>query len=174
MHKGITALAMAATLATVPAQAATDMGLTLHSTGSRTVQSGIGAQASITVQLGERRSVKRSERLKLGIAAGPVLAMRDARAIGGIRQAISGMAGLSIRPGHSAQFSLAGQPVYRHLTRLGAAEEAGDEAEKTEKKDGKGPSTLGWIGIGVGALVAVTLVAGAIVLAPCLEGKCSD
>lgn len=174
MNKGITALAMAATLATVPAQAASDIGLTLHSTGSRTVQSGIGAQASITVQLGERRTVKPSERLKLGIAAGPVLAMRDARAIGGVRQAISGVAGLSVRPGYSAQVSLAGQPVYRHLTRLGAAEEAGEDEAKKEKKDGKGPSTLGWIGIGVGAFLLVGVAVTAITFGPCLSGKCSD
>ena len=56
---------------------------------------------------------------------------------------------------------LAGQDVRR----LGAAQQTEDE----EEERGGGPSTLGWIAIGAGALILVTAVAGFIVVDDILD-----
>lgn len=154
----LTVLAVAT--APFPALAARDPGLSHQSTALRHNRvGGVGLEAGLTLKLGDRRAVRPAERLRIGVAAGPSVAART-----------SSLAGLSINPGRSATFTLAGQPVARHLTRLGADEEGRDE-----KKDGKGPSTLGWAAIGVGALVVAGGVTFALMLADaadCSDGEC--
>lgn len=146
------------------AQAAQDAGLSVQNYRSGGVQSGVGAQLGVTLQLDSKRVVRNSERVQLGFSAGRVMMAHDAKT-GVVRRGISNMVGFSLRPGYSAALSLAGQPVFTRYTVLGAAEEAKDEAGKPEKKNRKGPSTIGYIAIGAGALVVGTFAAFAIALA---------
>lgn len=140
----LTAAALALVSGTT-ANAAQDAGLSLQNYRSGGVQSGVGAQLGMTLKLDSKRVVRDSERVQLGISAGPVMAVHDART-GVIRRGGGNLAGFSLRPGHSATLTLAGQPVATRHTVLGAAEEAGEP-----KKKRKGPSTIGWIAIGLGA-----------------------
>ena len=151
-------------LSTTTAQAAQDAGLSVQNYRSAAPQSGVGAQLGVTLKLDSKRVVRNSERVQLGFSAGSVMAVQDART-GVIRRGGGNLAGFSLRPGHSVTLTLAGKPVVKRYTVLGAAEEAEDETGKPEKKDRKGPSTVGWIAIGVGGLIAATLTAGVIALA---------
>ncbi len=155
----------AATLALVwgaTAQAAQDAGLSVQNYRSGGVQSGVGAQLGMTLKLDSKRVVRDSDRAQIGFAAGPVMAVQDART-GIVRRGIGSMAGFSLRLGYSATLTFAGQPIATRYTVLGAAEEAG----KPEKKNRKGPSTVGWIAIGVGVAVVGTLAVGYAALTDC-------
>lgn len=145
------------------AQAAQDAGLSVQSYRSGGVQSGVGAQLGMTLKLDSKRAVRDSERVQIGFAAGPVMAVQDAKT-GIVRRGISNMAGFSLRPGYSATLTFAGQPVATRYTVLGAAEEAKDEAGKPEKKNRKGPSTVGYVAIGVGVVAVVLVAANAILV----------
>jgi hypothetical protein len=163
MRSLIFATAALALVSGTTAQAAQDAGLSVQNYRSGGVQSGVGAQLGVTLKLDSHRAVRDSERVQIGFAAGPVIAVPDAKT-GIVRRGISNMAGFSLRPGHSAKLMLAGQPVVARYTVLGAAEEAKDEASKPEKKNRKGPSTVGYIAIGLGVVFVVGIVASAIAL----------
>lgn len=153
------------------AQAAQDAGLSVQNYRSGGLQSGIGAQLGMRLKLDSKRVVRDSERLQIGFVAGPVIVLPDART-GVVRRGISNLAGFSLRPGYSAKLTFAGQPVVARYTVLGADEQAKDEATKPEKKNRKGPGTVGWIAIGVGAVVVTTLAVGAIIFADALDCPC--
>jgi hypothetical protein len=120
----------------------------------------IGAQLGLRVKFGDRKTAPAAEKIRLGIAAGPIISYRAQRSSLGYRQSQPSFAGLSLVPGRSLSLTLAGQPLATHYTALGAAEQGDGEG----KKDRKGPSTLGWVAIGVAALVVVTVAAAAIAL----------
>jgi hypothetical protein len=143
-------------LSTTTAQAAQDAGLSVQNYRSAAPQSGVGAQLGMTLKLDSKRAVRDSERVQIGFAAGPVMAVQDAK-IGAIRRGIGNMAGLNLRPGYSATLTFAGQPIAMRYTMLGAAEEAKDEAGKDQKKERRGPST--------GVIIAIVSVASVIGLA---------
>lgn len=144
-----TATALALVCATT-ARAARDAGLSVQNYRSSSLQSGVGAQLGLTLKLDSKRVVRDSERVQIGFAAGPVLMLPDAKT-GAVRRGISSLVGFSLRPGYSAKLTFAEQSVATRYTLLGAVENEKDEAQKPEKKKRKGPSTLGWIGIGLGA-----------------------
>ncbi|MEK6636787.1 MAG: hypothetical protein AABY88_01760 [Pseudomonadota bacterium] len=171
MRTLIFATAALALVSGTTAQAAQDAGLRVQNYHSSSLQSGIGAQLGMTLKLDSERVVRDSDRVQIGFAAGPVMMVPDAKT-GIVRRAVSNVAGFSLRPGYSATLTLAGQPVTARYTVLGADEQAKDEAGKPEKKDRKGPSTIGWIAIGVGAVVVITLTAGAIALADAFDCPC--
>jgi hypothetical protein len=162
MRSLIIATAALALVSGTTAQAAQDAGLSIQNYRSGGLQSGVGAQLAMTLKLDSKLAVRDSERLQIGFAAGPVIVLPDART-GVVRRGISSVAGFSLRPGHSATLMLAGQPVTTRYTVLGAAEEAKDQERKPEKKNRKGPSTVGYIAIGVGALLAIGLIGTVIV-----------
>jgi hypothetical protein len=167
MRSLIIATAALALVSGTTARAAQDAGLSIQNYRSGGLQSGIGAQLGMKLKLDSKRVVRDSERVQIGFAAGPVMAVQDAKT-GNIRRGIGNMAGFSLRPGHSATLMLADQPVATRYTVFGAAEETKDEAGKPEKKNRKGPSTVGWIAIGVGALLVSTVAIAAIVYdCPC-------
>jgi hypothetical protein len=170
MRSLIFATAALALVSGTTAQAAQDAGLSAQNYRSAAPQSGVGAQLGMTLKLDSKSAVRDSERVQIGFAAGPVMMVPDAKT-GGVRRGISSMAGFSLRPGYSATLTFAGQPIATRYTVLGAAEETKDEASKPEKKKGKGPSTVGWIAIGVGGLVLTVLAAGAICAAS-RDGNC--
>jgi hypothetical protein len=151
-----------AALTLVSGTTAQDAGLSVQNYRSGSLQSGMGAQLGMTLKLDNTRTVRESERVQIGFAAGPVMVVPDAKT-GNVRRGIGNMAGFSLRPGHSATLMLAGQPVATRYTVLGAAEEAKDQESKPEKKNRKGPSTVGYIAIGVGALLAIGLIGTVIV-----------
>ncbi len=155
------------------AQAAQDAGLSVQNYRSGGVQSGIGAQLGMTLKLDSKRAVRGSERVQIGFAAGPVMMVPDTKT-GVVRRGIGSMAGFSLRPGYSATLTLAGQSVATRYTVLGAAEEAKDEASKPEKKKRKGPSTVGWIAIGVGAVAATVVAVGAVLLICPSDQECGS
>ncbi len=82
------------------------------------------------------------------------------------RQIVSNVVGFAIKPGYSASATLAGQDIATRYTKLGAAEQDGDDKRR------KGPSTVGWIAIGVGAVVVVTVAAAAIAFANICDPTC--
>jgi hypothetical protein len=153
------------------AHAAQDAGLSVQNYRSGSLRSGIGAQLGVALKLDSKRVVRDSERVQIGFAAGPVMMAPDAKT-GNIRRGISSVAGFSLRPGYSATLMFARQPVATRYTVLGADEQAKDDANKPEKKNRKGPSTVGWIAIGVGAVVVTTLAVGAIIFADALDCPC--
>ena len=154
------AIAATALISATTAQAAQDAGLSLQNYRSSAPQSGVGAQIGMAIKLDRKSAVHESERVQIGFAAGPVMAIQD-RKTGAVRRGIGNMASLSLRPGYSSKLTLAGQPVMTRYTVLGAAENEKDEAQKPEKKNRKGPSALGYIAIGIG----VVLIAGVIAVA---------
>jgi hypothetical protein len=157
-----TAAALALVLGT-SAQAAQDAGLSVQNYRSGGVQSGIGAQLGMTLKLDSKRTVRNSERVQIGFAAGPVMIVPDAKT-GITQRGINNLAGFNLRPGYSTTLTLAGQPVAKHYTVLGADEQTKDEASKPEKKNRKGPSTVGYIAIGVGAALVTLLIAGVVLV----------
>lgn len=132
---------------------------------------GAGAQAGVTVRLGNRQTVRDENRVRLSVSAGPMLAIRDARAQSGIRRSIVPLGAFTLNPGRSARFDLAGVAVAEHLTPLGAAE------KEKEERDGKkkGPSTIGWVAIGTGAAALIGATVFVLMLADaadCSDGEC--
>jgi hypothetical protein len=157
------AFAALALVSGTTAQAAQDAGLRVQNYRSGGVQSGVGAQLGMTLKLDSKRVVRDSDRVQIGFAAGPVMTVPDAKT-GIVRRGISNMAGFSLRPGYSATVTLAGQPVATGYTVLGADEQAKDEASKPEKKNRKGPSTVGYIAIGVGVVLAISAISLAVAI----------
>ena len=175
MQRFSSAIAILALIGSSTAQAATDMGLTLHQ-GARTSasHSGVGAQASVTVRLGDRRVVRDSEKVMLGVAAGPMLAIPARQSIAGGRRAVAGLASISMKPGYSSTFSFAGQPVLQSYTRLGAAEDGAqsDGAPKQKKKQGTGDK-IAWVAaVAGGVMVVLVGVAAIALMTECYE--CGD
>ena len=140
------------------AQAAQDTGLNIQNYRSATPRTGVGAQLGLTLKLDGKHTVRDAERLQIGFAAGPVMAVPDVKT-GSFRRGISNFAGFSLRPGYSATLMFAGQPVATSYTVLGAAESAKDEANKPEKNNRGGPSTVAYVAIGAGVLLVIGVVA---------------
>ena len=161
--KAITAIAAIAVLvSSIEVQAAQDMGLSFNSSQSSVTSRGFGAQANVTLKFGDRRTVAASQKLAVGIAAGPVMGIRDGRT-GSVRDQLRPTLGLTVRPGYSTSLNLAGQPLATGYTRLGAAE------EKQGKKTGKKIGTA----VAIAALAAGAVVGGLILL-QCRGPGCGD
>ena len=161
MRSLILAIAATALVSATTAQAAQDAGLSLQNYRSSAPHSEVGAQIGMAIKLDRKSAMRDSERLQIGFAAGPVMAVQD-RKTGAVRRGIGNMASLSLRPGYSSTLTLAGQPVMTRYTVLGAAENEKDEAQKPEKKNRKGPTTGGYIAIGVGVILAIGAISLAI------------
>jgi len=150
----ITALvgAVAGLIVAPVAQAATDPGLMLPAAQAGAIRTGAGVQATITVPLGTR-TLERGPRLSL--RAGPSIA-RGATVARPASTRTAPLVEFAVRPGHSTTLSLAGAPVARSfdLTALR------DERARQGRAGGKGVSTLGAVGIGLGVLA----IAGGIAL----------
>ena len=158
MKKFEHSLAVFAVLAATPLQAAPDTGLILHDTGLGQRGTGLGASATVQIKLGTDRVVKKSERLKLGLSAGPAFVMPNASARNGLIRGNSSLVGFEFKPGYSTSFKLAGAPVMNSYTLLGAA-------EKNEAEDGDKQSTVdkvAWVAAVAGG-VMVVLVGGALI-----------
>ncbi len=163
------ALSMIAT--SLPAQAAQDMGLSYNGRAVGSTTYGMGAQANVRVKLGSRNTVRASDRVALGIAAGPIVTARDYQRPFGVRQGISPVLGVAIRPGYSASLSIAGQSLETHHTKLGAAESDQQSSDRPQKEKQDTGEKVAWVAAVAGG---VMLVLVGIVVARCTSGACSD
>ncbi len=123
--------------------------------GARTQQ--MGAFAGFRVRVALDRNA-RQRPVQAGLAIAPALHSR--RPDGETRTRLGDGFELGFTAERRLTLSLAGTPV----NRLGAAQEDGETEEK-----GSGPSTLGWIAIGVGTLVVVGATAGYLWLEDALD-----
>lgn len=151
-------LAVVALLGSTSLRAAEDTGLVLPNHGIMQRGSGMGITAGIKIKLGSDRAVKRSERVKLGIAAGPVFVFSDAKKASGLKRSEPSFVGLELKPGYSASLKMAGQPLIADYTVLGAA-------ENDEEGDNDKQSTfdkVAWVAA-VAGVVTVVGLAGLII-----------
>lgn len=160
-------LAFIALASSMPLSAAPDTGLVLHDTGIGQRGTGIGVSTGVTIKLGPDRIVKDSERVKLGIAAGPVFTLRSATARNGVVRGNPSLVGLEIRPGYASSINLAGQPLMTRYTLLGAA-------EKDEDDDSQGTGDkVAWVAAVAGGVMVLLVGAATIALmTECYE--CGD
>jgi hypothetical protein len=128
----------AAVIGSQPAMAAQDPGLLLPGALRHVQRIGAGVQARITVPLGGSRSNAEARRPELSLSAGPSVTRAGSARTVHTRTSIAPMARLAIGPGEPVTLSLAGQPV-----------------SGMPQGDRRNVSTLGWVGIGVGAGVIV-------------------
>lgn len=159
MRSSIFAAAMLSLISGTTAHAAKDVGLTAQHFRSGGLQSGVGAQLSISIKLDSKRAVRESERIRIGFTAGPVMIAPNVKT-GNIHRGFSNMAGFSLHPGHSVTLTIAGQPVATRYTVRGAAQKAQGDVSEQGRKDKRGPSPVGWIAIGAGAFAVAGLVVG--------------
>lgn len=146
--KKLTIIALVAAQVTAVAQPA----MAAELTDGRTQAMGAFAGARLRVPLDGRTGERE---VRAGLALAPTLQSRSAS--GETRTRIGEGLELGFNGDDRLRLSLAGQD----MRRLGAA-----QADEEEDEDRGGPSTLGWIAIGVGA-VAVT---GAGLWALCFSG----
>ena len=148
-------LALVALLGSTSLRAAEDTGLILPDNGIAQRGSGIGITAGIKIRLGSDRVVKRSERVKLGIAAGPVFVLPDPRSASGLQRSDPSFVGLELKPGYSTSLKMAGQPVLARYTALGAAENDKEDDEDKQSTFDK----VAWVAA-VAGVVAVVGIGG--------------
>ncbi len=143
-------LALMVLLGAVPLQAASDSGLMLHGMGAGPRNTGVGATVGVRIQLGSDRVVRRSERVKLGFATGPVVALTDTAALNGVRRVQASFVGFDLKPGYAGSFTFAGHPIATRYTQLGAAEK--DKEGGNEDKQSTG-SKISWVALVAGGVV---------------------
>ena len=118
-------------------------------TNAQEIQGGAFGGVQLRIPLG---GAPRAHRLRAGLTLAPTL--RSRAATGEVRTRIGEGLEFGYRAGHPVSFSIAGRDLQPR--RLGAAQD--DDGNHRRG----GPSTLGWIAIGLG--VAVVIVVGAAAL----------
>ena len=141
---------LAAIASAGPLHAASDTGLQLHDTGIGHRNTGLGVSASIRINLGPGRIVRKSERVKLGIAAGPVFVIPDADAVNGVKRGAASFADIELKPGYQTSVHLAGRPVIVDLTSLGAAEKGEDSEDGDRQNTG---DKIAWVAAVAGGVM---------------------
>lgn len=157
----IASLAIAA-----PAQAEQDAGLSLYNGRDAGVRNSLGGQVGLTLRLGDRQTVRGSDRFNLRMSAGPIVSRSNGR------RSTANLLSASLSPGYKAELSFGGQALATRYTQTGFAEA---RARGLDGRDRKGVSTLGYIAIGVGVVATVVVIAGAIVIGDindCSDGNC--
>lgn len=144
-------LALVALLGAMPLHAAEDTGLILPNNGIAQRGTGIGVMAGIKIKLGSDRVMKRSERVKLGIAAGPVFVLPDAQSASGLKRSEPSFVGLELKPGYSTSLKMAGQSVVADYTALGAAEKGDEDDDDKQSTFDK----VAWVAAVAGAVMVV-------------------
>jgi hypothetical protein len=156
-------LALASTTA---AHAATDSGLHFQDNRGAGIRNGIGAEMAVKLRFGSRRTVYPSDRFNLRIGAGPVVSTLSGR------MSTPRMFSAILSPGYKANISLAGRSLTTRYTASGLAEA---KARGIDIESRQGVSTLGYVAIGVGALVVATAATFALIVADisdCSDGNC--
>jgi hypothetical protein len=156
MKKLSTLLAVAALTVATPLKAAHDTGLILPDSVRGFRGQGVGVTAGIKITLGPDRVVKRSERVKLGVTAGPVFVLPDTNGVDGWKRIEPSLASFELKPGYSASFNLSGNALIVDYTQLGAAEDD-DGGQDTGDK-------VAWVAA-VAGVVAVVVIGGVFIAA---------
>ena len=159
MKKFAHSLALIVSLSASPLQAARDTGLILNDTAIGHRASGLGVSATVRIKLGSDQVVKKSERVKLGLSAGPAFVKPDSSARNGVIRGNSSLVGFELKPGYSTSLNLAGAPVMKSYTLLGAAES--DEADDSKGKQST-IDKVAWVAAVAGG-VMVVLVGGVLI-----------
>jgi opacity protein-like surface antigen len=161
--------ALAGLLGATPIQAAPDTGPRIHDTGIGQRATGVGATIGLKIKFGPDHVVRKSEQVKLGISAGPVMMMPDASAQDGVRRTQSSLFGFEVKPGFSASLNFAGRPILANYTKLGAAEnDEGGDGDKQSTGD-----KIAWVAAVAGG-VMVALIGGVLVYCDDNDNRCSD
>lgn len=163
-------MALAALLGFMPLHAAPDTGLMLHDTDIGQRNTGVGATIGLRIKLGSDRIVKRSERLRLGIAAGPVMVLPDPAAPNRVRRSQASFVGFELKPGYSTTLNFAGTSIATDYTRLGAAEKeksGGGEKQSTGDK-------IGWVAAVAGGVVVALIVGYVASCGPGEDNSCGS
>jgi hypothetical protein len=166
IKSGLVVAAMMSLAVAAPAQAAQDAGLSLHNGRDAGIRSSLGGQLGLTLRLGDRQTVRGSDRLNLRMSAGPIVSRSNGK------HSTANLLSASLSPGYKAELAFGGQPLATRYTKAGFAEA---RARGLEGQDRKGVSTLGYVAIGVGVVATVVVIAGAIVIADindCSDGNC--
>jgi hypothetical protein len=163
--------ALVGLLGAAPVQAASDMGLTLHNSGMGQRAMGVGAKVGVRIGLGPDRVVKKSERLKLGISAGPAMVMPNSASAIGMKRDQASFIGLEMRPGYSASFNLAGRPVMSGYTKLGAAEKDKESEEGDKQSTG---SKIGWVALVAGGVMVALVGTYLLACGPGEDNSCGS
>ena len=163
VKSGLVVAAMMSMAVAAPAQAAQDAGLSLHNGRDAGIRSSMGAQLGLALRLGDRLTVRGSDRLNLRMSAGPIVSRSNGK------HSTANLLSASLSPGYKAELAFGGQALATRYTEAGFAEA---RARGLEGRDRKGVSTLGYIAIGVGVVATVVVIAGALVIADI--GDCSD
>lgn len=163
--------ALVALLTAAPLRAAPDTGLTLHDTGIGQRNTGVGATVGIRIQLGSSRVVKQQDRVKLGIAAGPVMVLPDPEAPNGVRRSQASFVGFDMRPGYSTSLNFAGQSIVTNYTRAGAAEKGEDDQGNDKQTTG---DKIGWIAAVAGGVMVALIVGYVASCGPGEDNSCGS
>ncbi len=147
-----------------PAFAAQDIGLIPSRGGGAIGKSGMGVRLGASISLGGRKRARVSDRVAFSLNAGPSVVLQNSQRV---RIRSTDMIGFRIKPGKSFALRAGGMPLATYYTRLGAAEQNAESGPQSEKPKKKGPSTLGWVAIGVGGAVVLVVALGALTLATC-------
>jgi hypothetical protein len=165
MSRPVTALAILSLAIAPIAHAAEDMGLTLHNRANTSAAPrAVGAQASVTLRLGDRRTVRDAEKVTLAFAAGPILSVPAPNSIAREHRRVAALATFKIRPGYSTSLDLGGKRLATSYTRLGAAEGEEEQQEKPKKKQSPGDK-IAWVAAVAGGVMVLLVGAAAIALA---------
>lgn len=161
MLAAIGSLTMAA-----PARAAQDAGLNLHNGRDAGVRNSLGGQVGLTFRLGDRQTVRGSDRFSLRMSAGPIVSRSNGK------RSTANLLSASLSPGYKAELAFGGHSLATRYTQVGFAEA---KARGLDGKDRKGVSTLGIVAISVGVVATVVVIAGALVasdISDCSDGNC--
>lgn len=166
IKRGLTALLVAALTVSNVAYAAQDAGLDPNYGRNAGFQKGLGAHIGMTLKFGDPRVVNGSDKFALRMNAGPVLLRNTGQ------RSTPNLISASLSPGYKADVTFAGRILATNYTVAGLAEA---KAKGLDGHNRLGVNTLGWIGIGVGALVVAGGIGIALLAADindCSDGNC--
>lgn len=124
--------------------------LAIVSSASAIAERGTAVMASVRVPLGGSRARRGAsdQRVRVDLVAGPSFRLIDGSQLRQSNVINGDGIRLSFAPGHSTRLSLNGRSLVTRYTTLAAAEADGAE------RDGGGPTTVGWLAIAGGVVLA--------------------
>lgn len=137
-----------------PLHAAQDTGLLLHDTGIGQRGTAVGATVTMRIKLGPEHVVRKSGRVKMGLNAGPIVALPNTRTQIGIPRIEPSLVGFEWKPGYAANLNFAGNSIATIQTRRGAAENETEDSDEGKQSTGE---KIGWIALVTGGVMVALL-----------------